>query len=142
MSKLKTTIYVSLLIGVGLIIEWFRAETGIPVTILDILLLPLCVIFIYIVIREILFADKSSVNSENLQSLSPAKRLGLIVVCLLMLLLGAWGIWAGLSAPFDYFSGVKGAAHGYTLAIIGLLIVLFGLVGVWSTIKTRSEDKL
>ncbi len=44
-------------------------------------------------------------------------------------------MWEGFKDPFSYFSGIKGAAHGYSLIAIGLLIFSLGVTSISSVIR-------
>jgi len=45
-----------------------------------------------------------------------------------MILLGAWCFWEGSHHPFQFYTGVKGSGHGYTLAAVGLATILMGMI--------------
>lgn len=130
-------------------VEIFRAFTGIPVTLLDILLFPISVVFI--VAMGMLLFEKENKNKKKHKkqnaaspeiNLSWMKRLGYIVLSLMMLALGAWAVSAGIEQPFKLFTGVKGASHGYTLVALGICIVIMGLMMLYQFIfKTHSDSQ-
>ena len=127
MNKFKDTLWVIGLVVVGLFIEAFRQSTGIPVTIIDILFFPILPLFIFFTIKYFFFSEKRKnkqvINNEEVRD----KLWAVPIFLFLMLPLSLWCIWTGFEEPFVYFTGVKGAAHGYTLAAIGITILGFSL---------------
>lgn len=130
-STLKTVAGVLGILLLVVAFELLRELTGIPVTLLDFLITPLCLIFIYMTFREgVLKRDRRTPHP-----IEPCKTWmgysGTLLVFILMIAFGSWGVWFGCMNPFLYMSGVKGAGHGYTLAVIGVLLIQLGGIGVW-----------
>lgn len=138
--------FLSLLGIIGAIasVEIFRAVTGIPVTLLDVLLFPISIIFI-VGMAKLLFEKEKKNKRQNTSTaeikLGWIKRMGYIAVGLMMLALGAWGISAGIEQPFTLFTGVKGASHGYTLVALGICIVIMGLMVLYQLIFKTANDR-
>ncbi len=65
-----------------------------------------------------------------MDSLSVSKIILFLFVFIFMTGLGLWSIISGACNPLGYFSGVKGAVHGYTFLIIGIMIAVFGIAGI------------
>jgi len=128
-------------------VEIFRALTGIPVTLLDILLFPISIIFIAGMAKLLFEKEKKNKKKKRHNTstaeikLSWIKRLGYIAMGLMMLALGVWGISAGIEQPFTLFTGVKGASHGYTLVALGICIVIMGLMVLYQLIFKTASDK-
>jgi len=95
--------------------------TGLPFTIIDVLLFPLSIIMIALGVKSLLVrteqTDEKYIIKRSLISLC-----GHFVAGFLTLLLGLWSLYEGCTNPLALYTGVKGAAHGYTLLSIGLLL--------------------
>jgi hypothetical protein len=131
-DRMSKFLYVSAFILAAVLLEYIRRRYGIPVTILDIFLLPLSLIFSSVLLKDFFFRQ------------NPADQAGLslrdgvfraLVALLLFFPLGAWSLWEGIRNPLDYFSGIKGAAHGYTLIGIGLFCLSLGIMLAASVVR-------
>lgn len=135
--KIKEYWPVAALMVLAVIIEIFREITGIPVTILDLLFSPFLLIAIcYIPYYRYTQKKKKSKRRDNFEYYEPLtaiKTSGYITVFVLMAALGIWGLWEGLHNPLKLYTGVRGAAHGYTLALVGIFLIG---TGFWCIKKT------
>lgn len=121
-ARIKGFLNVSGFLLLALVLEFVRKGYGIPVTILDIFLFPLSLIFGFILLKDFFFGRKG----EALPADRPSFRsiIGRAAsVLILFLPVGIWSLWMGIREPFEHFSGVKGAVHGYTMAGIGLFVI-------------------
>lgn len=136
MIKFKSFGYYIVLFVIIFTSEAIRQALDIPVTILDITLTPLAVFILFLFLRTFFIDKKAKKKINAIESIPLTKSIGMIMSSILLLALGWWGIWAGALEPLKLFTGVKGAGHGYTLVVIGLIIVLMGIsvlwVAVWS----------
>jgi len=122
----KNAIVETILIILAILaVEFFRSVTGIPVTILDLILFPMSLLIVFFTLK-LLVKSKDLAAVKN-KPMPWHKRWGYFVFSLLLILLGLWAIVAGLQAPFHLFTGVKGAAHGYSLVALGLVITVFSI---------------
>ena len=111
-------------------VELFRLYTGLPLTIIDITLIPLSSVFLIPSIQYILPRKKKKVDKTVEQ---PYKQLILSLVTILLLFpLAVWLAITGWQEPFRLFNGVKGGAHGYTLLYLGLIMVCLCIVSVFT----------
>jgi len=124
MKTFKRILSVILLI---ITIETLSYITGLPFTVIDVLLLPLSIILIAMGVKSLLVPDRT--NKANITT-----RLSLMQFCASLLFtlifflpLGLWSLQEGWHHPFALYSGVKGAGHGYTLVTIGLLISIYSV---------------
>ncbi|WP_320043841.1 hypothetical protein [uncultured Desulfobacter sp.] len=104
--------------------ELFRKVTGIPVTIMDLILFPLTVMLVYITILAI-FSDEKPKDSEIMLS-----KLQMATFSLIFLFVSPLSFWLsieGFKDPLQLFTGVKGHAHGYTVAYLGAFVGIFCL---------------
>ena len=134
-EKFKSILFIIGFMTIGLILEFTRKAYGIPVTILDILLFPLSLIFTVLLLKDF-FINQSKEKTKKSLKLKASAIAGRIAITLLLFFpLGIWAMWEGLKNPFGYFSGIKGAAHGYTLTAIGLFIFSLGIIFISSVIR-------
>jgi len=133
-------ITVVLLIVLAIVIpEYIREKFDIPITIIDLILFPTC---IFLSALSIYYVFTNGIKFEmSIQPMSRLSRLGYILLALILLLLGAWSIVAGWQSPFLLFSGVKGAAHGYTLIVLGLLVSCFSIYSAIILIFSKTNSR-
>ncbi len=111
------------------VFEIFRRLTGISLTLIDLMLNPLIIVFTYALLRYEIF-NKETLFRYNLpEPVSLSKKIGILFGSLIMVLLGSWSFISGIREPLGFFSGIKGAAHGYTLAVMGISMLLLGGYG-------------
>ena len=135
-GKVKNAFVIIGLLLIALAIEYMRRTYGIPVTILDILLFPLSLVFTFVLLKNFFFEqsreEKESMNAHSLRSITGRAA----ITVLLFFPLGLWSIWLGIQNPFEYFSGVKGAVHGYSLVVLGVFIFSIGIMLTISVIRS------
>ncbi len=134
MPKIESFFIVGSLIFLGVIIEVIRKTKNIPITILDLMFFPGSIFFTVVFCRSILMGEESMRQYNLVEPISFIKKLGLFIAALLSIAFGFWMIWIGVHEPLKYFSGVRGAAHGYTMVPVGILIFVFGVFGVIKSI--------
>ncbi len=126
LNGIKTGIIVVLVI---LISEGIRLYTGLPITIIDIGILPItCLLIYYIRFYKFPFSKKYY-DKNTQQPQSGWQLIGFLVFTIMLAIIGAWIAWLGIQGPLHYFSSVKGAAHGYTLIQVGSVITIYSLGG-------------
>lgn len=119
--KIKSIINTLALVLLIIAIESFRHATELPFTVIDILILPLSIISIVFGLKS-LFINRKKTNLPEPIEQSLLKQSVHIFTAILVLLLGLWALYEGWNNPLLMYTGVKGAAHGYTLLSIGLLL--------------------
>ncbi|EPT9323658.1 hypothetical protein ACVTOI_004568, partial [Vibrio parahaemolyticus] len=125
-AKLKTGIIIVLII---LISEGVRLYTGLPITIIDIGLLPITCLLIYCMKYYKSPFSKTYKDMGNHQQQTPLQLIGFLLFAIILAAMGGWITWLGIQAPLQYFPSVKGAAHGYTLIQIGGVTALYSMWG-------------
>ena len=124
LDKVKIGISIFLLIFIS---EVIRVYTGIPVTILDVMLLPITGILIYIGFYTLLNRKKD--KNKNVQAAQSIwQLLGGILFITALVPVGVWITWLGAEKPFLLFTGVKGSVHGYTLVYLGAIVAVISVV--------------
>ena len=136
MENLKTTFKYVLIIAVIMVSEAVRRFYGIPVTILDILLFPVFLLFIVRGVKSLAFHRKSRAYDQTKESSTKLLVFSLIVGLFIMIPLGVFSLWHGIKDPLRFFSGVKGSVHGYTLVELGVFITG---AGGYIILKTTKE---
>ena len=129
---IKVIMWVAFIV-VAMTLEEIRVEYNIPITVIDLIFSPCALIICYFLIKWLVFKR----NIEPYFTTITTKKL-LLNFCMLTLLalpLGIWSTMAGISAPFEYYTSMKGAAHGYTLASIGFLLLNSWLCLCWKVYK-------
>ncbi len=125
-EKIKTGIIIVLAIFIS---EGIRLYTGLPITIIDIGILPItCLLIYYMRFYKSPFS-KSYKDMTTHQPQSAWQLIGFLVFTIMLAIMGAWIAWLGVQEPFKYFSGIKGAAHGYTLIQVGSMTTLYSMAG-------------
>ena len=140
-AKLKTGIIIFLVI---LISEAIRLYTGLPITIIDIGVLPITCLLIYCMKYYRFPFSKTYKDTDNLQQQTLFQLIGFLLFTIILAAMGSWLAWLGIQAPLKYFSSVKGAAHGYTLIQIGGLTALYSIWGalvfLFRLVKLRDKS--
>ena len=128
-NKLKDTfLLISILLFV-LLMDIIRVEFKIPVSLLDIIFFPVLIVLSFLLIR--VFVSKKSAKHYIDKTTTKNSLVTFLIVTLIVVPLSCWAIWSGVSVPFEYFSGVKGSAHGYTLTALGIFLLIFWGVFSW-----------
>ncbi|OMH39421.1 hypothetical protein [Motiliproteus sp. MSK22-1] len=115
-------------IAVIIAVEVFRFFTGFPMTLIDILFTPFSVFLMILGIKQLVSTNKKKRDGDApYMSHSVLQLSGTLIVFLAVTMLGLWCLSAGLQDPLGFFTGVKGAMHGYTLMCLGSLMVSYSL---------------
>ncbi|KOO01781.1 hypothetical protein AKJ17_18840 [Vibrio nereis] len=125
-AKIKTIIIIVLVI---LVSEGIRIYTGVPITILDVVILPITCSLVYLMKYYKFPFSKTYKDRQSHQTQNAFQLIGSLVFTAILAVMGTWVAWLGIQAPLQYFSGVKVAAHGYTLIQVGILITLYSIWG-------------
>ena len=126
-EKVKTVILIVLII---LISEGIRLYTGIPITLIDIIIFPITCVLIYFIKFYTSPFSNNSINTQ--QSTNAWELVGFVFFVILLTIMGVWITWIGIQDPLQYFSSVKGGGHGYTLIQVGAITALYS---VWFALK-------
>ncbi len=134
-SKLSSILFFLLFLAVAFFLEFIRRNYQIPVTILDVLLFPLAILITGYSLKNLIFKRKQKLSNYPTDD-SKLKLVFSLFFCLIVMIpLGLYTAWMGIQEPFEYFSGVKGSAHGYTLVPVGALIAGLGVFVVFKIIQ-------
>lgn len=119
---MKHYLTIALIVIVAIIIDSLFAYAGLPVATMDLILTPLgLAIIIGVCTPKYLggyYLQERPAQGHNLKT-----KLLLLLAVPAILLLGVWSVYAGVTEPFTFYSGVKGNAHGYSLLVMGLAII-------------------
>ena len=133
--RFSTVLITIVIVMVAAAIEWFRQISGFPVTLLDLILTPLFLVFSFYMLRELNFLRRRSSKISQMQPSTFGQWLLTVLGMVLLLVLALVAIWHGVSEPLLFMSGVKGSMHGYTLAALGVCLLLICVLALWSLIK-------
>lgn len=122
---MKRILCTTALVLIALSMDYFFQMHGVPIVTLDLILSPLALCIIYFLLSSDFIRGKYINPKTN--SLTLAKRIGLILGAAVFSIVGVLIILLGLFDPLELHGGVRGAAHGYTVALLGLVITLFSL---------------
>lgn len=117
-------------LAVLIIVEVLRYYTGLPFTIIDITVFPLSVAMLFFGIMAII-TNKSDVHKTEKTRYSTIRLSSYFLAAILFFALGLWAIYEGWNNPLELYTGVKGAAHGYTLLSMGLFISAFSVYYIY-----------
>ncbi|MCP4024524.1 MAG: hypothetical protein GY729_21980 [Desulfobacteraceae bacterium] len=141
MNRYQNVIFILTFLAIAAVIELIRQKYGIPITILDLILTPATLVIAFFILRYLIQKNYEPDNG-NLDNLSLVKRLAVLAgFIILMIPLGAWCAFMGAREPLGYFTGVKGAAHGYTVFIVGMAVLAVGFFGVYKVINHILSNK-
>ncbi len=141
MDRLKNLPAICGLILLIVIFEIFRGLTHIKLTLLDLMLFPICIICIYGLLRYEFFNKKYLLRYNLVEPVSRGKKFGIFIVSILLMLSGLGCLLLGIREPLAFFSGVRGAVHGYTLAAMGVSMLLIGAFGTLKSILIQFHKK-
>lgn len=135
MEKMKYVFFVACFILFAFLIEVIRVVYKIPITLIDLIFFPASVVICYLIVRWLL--SKKTANSHLAEITTTRLLASFVIFSIIAIPLGGWCIWMGIVRPFEYFSSVRGPAHGYTLGAIGLLLLM-----VWVFLVVKISRKL
>jgi hypothetical protein len=135
MDKIREFAVFLVLIGMGVLVS----VTEMPETLVDLLLFPLSCIALYLFANELV---KMGVERPENGDPTLRERVGrLILGTVIFLPLLAWSVYAGVKNPIGYFTGVRGALHGYTLIPLGCALLVMWLCIARGFYLTRGRKK-
>ncbi len=143
MPKNETFIFVIGWLIISIILEITRQQANIPITIIDLSVLFFCLFVIVSIFRSPSYSKKTKKKQYDNEPVPFFKKMGLVLTFILMIVLGVSVFWIGIQEPFKFFTGIKGAAHGYTLVALGLIIIGTSVFGLWKVclIPTTGRKK-
>lgn len=139
MYRLKYLPAICGLIILIIIFEIIRNVTHIKVTLLDLMLFPMSVLFTYALLRYEFFNKKYLLRYNLVEPVSCKRKIGLLIGSILLMALGLGCLLLGVREPLAFFSGVRGAVHGYTMVVMGILMLLCGAYGTLKLILLLGE---
>ena len=132
LSKFLLWIFIACFV---LLIEYIRVTFNTPITTTDLIFTPACIIGYFFIIPVIRSDIKNRPKDFQPPRITFVKYIGLIAACSFFSAISLWGVIEGWKAPLEYFSGVRGSGHGYTLAIISTAILIPSLIGIYVVTK-------
>ncbi len=121
-AKIQTGIMIVLII---LISEGVRLYTGLPITIIDIGIIPVTCLLIYYIRFYTFPFSKKYTDKNTQQPLNALQLCGFLTFTVMLAIFGGWIASLGIQEPLHYFSSVKGGAHGYTLIQLGAITTIY-----------------
>ncbi|MDT8893297.1 hypothetical protein RSO41_01405 [Halomonas sp. I1] len=117
---------------ISLPLEVARVKWGVPITILDLIFSPSSAAACFFVVKGI-YKKRCSLPVD-MEGGVKKKVISFLVFSALVIPFGVWvvwGAWSGNIEAFDYYSSVhRGAVHGYTLILMGpVLLMIWVLMG-------------
>jgi len=129
MQTLKTlTIVVIFIITVELI----RYVTKLPITVLDVILLPLTSFMVYIGLSVI--KEKQPQNQFIQDKQSRWKLIQICVLSLSVLVLVVWCAFHTLLHPFKLYESAKGSAHGYSITYMSVTMAVYCFIFLYKSL--------
>lgn len=129
MEKIKKIFFVICFVLFGLTLDLIRIEYKIPITLIDLILFPISITILFFFFKWLI--SKKNDNFYLVETSLKVLLFNFLVFSVIVIPLGIWTIWAGMIDPLKYFSGIKGAAHGYTLVSTGFLLLICWLYFAW-----------
>ena len=124
------TIKVGVIILFTLVIsEGIRLYTVLPITIIDIGIIPITCLLIYYTKFYTFPFSKKYYDKNTQPPLNSWQLIGFLLFTIMLAIIGIWLTWIGVHNPLHYFYSVKGSAHGYTLIQLGLVTTLYSIGG-------------
>ena len=121
-KKVRTVLVIILLIIAS---ELFRYYSGLPITLMDLIILPITLLLMYLAGHIIVEYFKPPKNTGVAATQPTVWQLVFgFMVSALLAPAGLWLCYQGWLSPFALHTSVKGAAHGYTLVHLGLVLSL------------------
>lgn len=140
-NKVKTAI---LIISTFIMFEVFQYYTGIPLNIMDAMILLISALCLYLLKYLPPFTSQKYKNIDTKLVNNIWYLLGAIVFVAVLILMGIYLVYLGLESPFKLFIGVKGSSHGYSLVLLGSVITMYSCIGIcmlfyqfWRLIKDK-----
>jgi hypothetical protein len=128
-SRLKEILTVILIIIAMITLDSLFTWLSIPVVSMDLMLIALSLVIITIGFKARIKLNELLRMRATL-SLSFKQKAGYSLFLGLLIWLGLYLAIEGLTHPFQLFSGVRGASHGYTVSLLGVLITIYSALGL------------
>lgn len=128
-TKEQILFAIPVVIGLILLDVFLKNVLKIPVTTLDIFL-TFIVPFLLARVISISFKEQKTHQIDTVESsmLNYQQYLKFWSLCVLFIVLGVLAIWIGWETPFELIESVKGHAHGYSLMILGVCMIIFTFI--------------
>ncbi|RKF19774.1 hypothetical protein DBZ36_04770 [Alginatibacterium sediminis] len=123
-NKIKSIVIIALVIVIP---ELIRFYTGLPITIIDLVVFPVFCLLLYFITTYVLDIKRSSKLDANKVFDRRWKVIGFLIFSVAIASMGIWLTWLGVQQPLTLFSSAKGAAHGYTLVQLGVITTLYSV---------------
>ena len=140
-NKVKTAI---LIISTFIMFEVFQYYTGIPLNIMDAMILLISALCLYLLKYLPPFTSQKYKDIDTKLVNNIWCLLGAIVFVAVLILMGIYLVYLGIESPFKLFIGVKGSSHGYSLVLLGSVITMYSCIGIcmlfyqfWRLIKDK-----
>lgn len=128
---MKTSIQVILVLIIVLAIDGVLAWFALPIKTMDLIISAISLFFLLALIR-LRSGLEQYVNQQAIAGFSFRKK-AVYSLFLLMLAFGsALLVWFGLTDFWVLFTGVKGSVHGYSVALLGSVICVYSLLGLFA----------
>ena len=131
-SRVKEIITIIVIIVAS---ETLRIYSGLPITILDIILLPISFLLIYWGVLYFASLGKKKDSSDEKVMQSIWRLLGSLILFIILVPLCFWLTTEGWKEPFTLFSGVKGSVHGYSVVHIGIVSTVYCIGILFHTVQ-------
>lgn len=135
-------IFIVVVFLVGMIMELARVEWGVPITIVDFVFCTASAAMCFFILKG-LFRKRHTISFSTKREMSKLLR-SFFVFSAMAIPFGAWSVWnvwAGTVGAFDYFSGVRGAIHGYTIISLGFLFMIMWVRVLFTIISGLAANK-
>lgn len=102
-------------------IEALSYYTGLPFTVIDVILIPMSALLIAFGAKSLFIRVD---NNEKTYKFNHTlfQLISYLLMAIFIFTLGLWSVITGWKEPLALYTGVKGSAHGYTLICLGLLL--------------------
>lgn len=111
--------------------EVFQYYTGIPLNIMDAMILLISALCLYLLKYRPPFTRQKYKDIDTKLVNNIWYLLGSIVFVAVLILMGIYLVYLGLESPFKLFTGVKGSSHGYSLVLLGSVITMYSCIGIY-----------
>lgn len=140
-NKVKTALVI---IFAFIMFEVFQYFTGVPLNIMDAIILLISALCLYLLKYLLPFTSQKYKYPDTKLVNNIWCLLGAIVFVAMLILMGIYLVYLGVESPFKLFTGVKGSSHGYSLVLLGSVITMYSCIGVcmffyqfWRLIKAK-----
>jgi len=125
---MKNAFYIFFFFLFVVLLEFLRETFNLRMTIIDLFVIPVSLIIdagmIYI-----LFSKDPAPLTQEFDQFNISKKVFIFITYILLLFLSCYSIYYGFTQHLTFFSSVRGGAHGYSIALMGLSLLLILAVG-------------